>query len=111
MTLEQIKNTDKTYIIGADEVGNGSLAGPLVVCGVRAPKDWSLNGLRDSKKLSEKRRHVLGAEIIKQISTIPSPIKMHIAERNNIYIDQVGVAIALKSAYVEIFLALNENKD
>ena len=32
----------KPFIIGCDEVGYGCLAGPLVVVGVRAPKDWAI---------------------------------------------------------------------
>jgi len=50
---------DKPVIIGCDEVGYGCLAGPLVVVGVRAPKDWNLAGLNDSKKLSAKKREAL----------------------------------------------------
>jgi ribonuclease HII len=61
--LDQIKNTDKKYIIGVDEVGYGCLAGPLVIGAVRAPKNWTWPKLNDSKKLSEKRRVQLDAEI------------------------------------------------
>jgi ribonuclease HII len=93
--------SDKPFIVGADEVGYGCLAGPLVVCGVRAPKDWSLAGLNDSKKLSEKKRHVMGDKLSDLISK--NEITFHIAERSNVQIDKTGVAIALKSAYVECF--------
>lgn len=61
--LDQIKNSDKPYIIGVDEVGYGCIAGPLVICAVKAPKDWSYPGLNDSKKLSEKKRNKLSAEL------------------------------------------------
>ncbi len=43
------------YIIGADEVGYGAFAGPICVAAVRAPTDWHLAGLNDSKKLSRKK--------------------------------------------------------
>lgn len=109
MSLQKIQDSNKTFIVGADEVGYGSLAGPLVVVGVRAPKDWAIAGLKDSKKLSEKRRLVLGAELNKLVSRLE--IEMYYAERSNDFIDKVGVAVALKSAYVETFLALNPNHD
>jgi ribonuclease HII len=109
MTLQKIQDSNKPFIIGADEVGYGSLAGPLVVFGVRAPKDWSLDGLNDSKKLSEKRRLALGRQLFKLV--FDNEIQMYCAERSSWNIDEVGVASALKSAYVEIFQALNEKRD
>lgn len=47
------------FVIGADEVGYGAFAGPLRVAAVLAPKDWTLDGLNDSKKLSRKKREAL----------------------------------------------------
>jgi len=96
-----IVSSDKPFIVGADEVGYGCLAGPLVVCGVRAPRDWSLSGLNDSKKLSEKKRLVMGDKLSNLISK--NEITFHIAERSNVQIDKTGVAFALKDAYVEVF--------
>lgn len=40
------------FICGSDEVGLGSWAGPLYVCAVIVHKDWFLDGVTDSKKLS-----------------------------------------------------------
>lgn len=96
-----IVSSDKPFIIGADEVGYGCLAGPLVVCGVRAPRNWSLAGLNDSKKLSEKRRLVMGDKLSDLISK--NEITFWLAERSNVQIDKTGVAFALKDAYVEVF--------
>ena len=45
-----------TLIAGVDEVGRGPLIGPVVTAAVILPKDFSLKGLTDSKKLSEKKR-------------------------------------------------------
>lgn len=95
------KLTVKSNIIGADEVGYGSLAGPLVVVGVRAPKNWSLEGLNDSKKLSAKKRETMRAKLNELIEK--KEISWHLAERSNVQIDKAGVAVALKDAYVEIF--------
>jgi ribonuclease HII len=99
---------NKEYIIGADEVGAGPLAGPVVVCGVRAPKNWSLEGLNDSKKLSERRRLIMTDKLSKLI--LNKEITYHIAERSNKEIDQVGIALALKQSYVEIFHKLYDSK-
>ena len=43
-------------VAGVDEVGRGPLAGPVVACALILPKDHSIVGLKDSKKLSKKRR-------------------------------------------------------
>ena len=45
-----------TYIGGVDEVGRGPLIGPVVACCCVLTKDFKLEGLNDSKKLSEKKR-------------------------------------------------------
>lgn len=92
---------DKPLIVGCDEVGYGCLAGPLVVVGVRAPKDWGLEGLNDSKKLSAKRREAMTAKLEKLI--VSEEISWALAERSNTVIDKFGVAVALKDAYVEVF--------
>lgn len=44
------------YIGGIDEVGRGPLIGPVVAACVVLPKDLYIEGLTDSKKLSEKKR-------------------------------------------------------
>ncbi len=43
---------------GTDEAGRGPLYGPVVAACVVLPKDFKLEGLNDSKKLSEKKRNV-----------------------------------------------------
>ena len=54
-----------TLIAGVDEVGRGPLIGPVVAAAVILPKDYKLEGLTDSKKLSEKKREMF-YEIIKR---------------------------------------------
>lgn len=46
-----------TLIAGVDEVGRGPLVGPVVASAVILPVNYKLNGLTDSKKLSEKKRN------------------------------------------------------
>ena len=104
-TLLQIQQSIKPFFIGADEVGYGCLAGPLVVCGVRAPKGWTLAGLNDSKKLSEKKRDAMRLKLNELIEK--NEIQWHLAERSNNHIDKHGVAVSLKDAYVEVFKKLH----
>ena len=47
------------HICGIDEAGRGPLAGPVVVAGVIMPKDSMIEGVNDSKKVSEKKREKL----------------------------------------------------
>ena len=46
-------------IAGVDEVGRGPLAGPVIACAVILPAEHSIKGLKDSKKLSKKKREEL----------------------------------------------------
>lgn len=50
---------------GCDEAGRGCLSGPVVAAAVILPDGYSLAGLNDSKKLSEKRREELREIIIR----------------------------------------------
>ena len=50
-------------VVGVDEVGRGPLAGPVVACAVVLPEGLVIEGVTDSKKLSEKRRGALAAVI------------------------------------------------
>lgn len=45
-----------TLIAGVDEAGRGPLVGPVVAAAVILPKNYHLEGLNDSKQLSEKKR-------------------------------------------------------
>lgn len=44
------------YIAGVDEAGRGCLAGPVVAASVILPRDLIIEGLKDSKQLSAKKR-------------------------------------------------------
>ena len=60
------KYSSCSYICGIDEVGRGPLAGPVMTAAVILPKDCRILYINDSKKLSEKRREELYAEIMEQ---------------------------------------------
>ena len=53
---KELWNNGVNLIAGMDEVGRGPLIGPVVTACVILPKDFVLEGLTDSKKLSEKKR-------------------------------------------------------
>ena len=61
---QDLYNQGCNYICGIDEAGRGPLAGPVVVAAVIMPKDSFIEGINDSKKVSEKKREVLYDEII-----------------------------------------------
>ena len=54
------------YIAGIDEAGRGPLAGPVVVGVVIMKKDSFIEGINDSKKITEKKREKLYEQITKE---------------------------------------------
>ena len=62
---KQAKNKGYKYVCGVDEAGRGPLAGPVCAAAVIFPEDVEIEGLNDSKKLSEKKRESL-YDIIKE---------------------------------------------
>lgn len=52
----ELNNKGIELIAGVDEVGRGPLIGPVVAAAIILPKEYKLEGLTDSKKLSEKKR-------------------------------------------------------
>lgn len=62
-----IYETEKIqYICGIDEAGRGPLAGPVVVAAVIMPQNSMIEGINDSKKISEKKRETLYEQIIQE---------------------------------------------
>jgi len=53
-------------ICGIDEAGRGPLAGPVVVASVIMPKDSMIEGVNDSKKVSEKKREIIYDKILEE---------------------------------------------
>ena len=54
----ELHNKGINIIGGTDEAGRGPLFGPVVAACVVLPKNFELEGLNDSKKLSEKKRNI-----------------------------------------------------
>ncbi len=63
--MNQPMESTAILIAGVDEVGRGPLAGPVVTAAVILDPARPIDGLADSKKLTERRREVL-AELIKE---------------------------------------------
>lgn len=82
---------------GIDEAGRGPLAGDMVMAGCILTSH--IDGLNDSKKLSEKKREVL-FELIVQNS------HYHIVKITPAQIDNDGVSASLKRGLIEIMKAL-----
>ncbi len=59
----QIERPNVNYIAGVDEVGRGPLVGDVVTAAVILDPNKPIVGLADSKKLSDKKRQLLAAEI------------------------------------------------
>lgn len=59
-------NNNIQYICGIDEAGRGPLAGPVVVACCIMPKDSMIEGINDSKKISEKKREMIYEKIIEE---------------------------------------------
>ena len=55
--------TPSAHVAGVDEVGIGPLAGPVVACAVILNPAECIEGLGDSKSMSEKRRQFMAKEI------------------------------------------------
>lgn len=81
-----------SLIAGVDEVGRGPLVGPVVAAAVILPKNYKLEGLNDSKKLSEKKREKLFSIIMKDA------IAVGIGEVSAEEIDKINIYEASRKA-------------
>ena len=66
MQLDLLDFSEVTLLAGVDEVGRGPLCGPVVAAAVILDPQQPIEGLQDSKKLTEKRRIELDARIREQ---------------------------------------------
>lgn len=76
------------YICGVDEAGRGPLAGPVFAAAVILPEDYEIEGVNDSKKLSEKKREKLFDEIIEHA------LAYSIKNCDNFTIDDINILAA-----------------
>lgn len=85
-------------ICGIDEAGRGPLAGPVVVGAVILPENSFIEGVNDSKKVSEKKREKLYEEIVKEAIDYSVGIidQKTIDEINILNATKLGVKLALE---------------
>ena len=93
-------------VIGVDEAGRGPLAGSVVAAAVAFPPDFRIDGLTDSKKLSEKKREALYNQITRECY-------WSFAQSNSNEIDQINILeatmLAMKKAVEQLMLLLEDN--
>ena len=94
-------------IIGADEVGRGSLAGPIVGAAVKLEFQHLdlLSDVKDSKKLSPKKRE----EIYERVKA--NKIEYSISECSNLHIDQNGISVSNKEVLLNSINKLYQISD
>ena len=94
-----------TAVCGCDEAGRGPLCGPVVAAAVILPRDIDIDGLNDSKKLTEKKREAL-YEIIKE-----KAIAYAICEATPEEIDEINILNASMLAMRRAVEALSVKAD
>lgn len=71
--------------IGLDEAGRGPLAGPVVAAAVALPRGFKCEGIRDSKKLTAKKREELALRIKAEAAWAVSVVEVEEVDRLNIF--------------------------
>lgn len=88
-------------VAGIDEVGRGPLAGPVVAAAVILPKEYKIEGVNDSKKLSAKKREELYDIILEKA------VAYGIGVVSNERIDEINI---LQATYEAMREALSQLK-
>ena len=112
LRLNEIKQIDKSvfndgykYICGIDEAGRGPLAGPVVVAAVIMPEDSMIEGVNDSKKVSEKKREKLYDLILEEA------ISYSVGIVDQKEIDRINILNATKAGLTEAVRTLKVKPD
>ena len=97
--LQELSKYEEEYfqkgielIAGIDEAGRGPLAGPVVAAAVILPKHALIEGVNDSKKLSEKKREKVYEDIIS------NAIAWGVGIVDNNIIDEINILNATRLA-------------
>ena len=95
----------KKFIAGVDEVGRGPLCGPVVCCAVIMPMDDIIEGIDDSKKISEKKRERLYDLIMQKA------LSVKICMADNEEIDRINILAATKKCMENCIKGLDITPD
>ena len=101
---EDVRNQGYSFIAGVDEVGRGPGAGPVVAAAVIIPVDYLpklMGRVKDSKKVSEKKREALYEEITQNCS-------YGIGKVNNNVIDEINILEATKLAMRDALMYMKD---
>ena len=100
---EEIYKDGANYICGIDEAGRGPLAGPVVIASVIMPRNSMIEGVNDSKKVSEKKREKLYDQIINEAISYSVGIidEAKIDEINILQATKLGLNYAVKELKVK----------
>lgn len=110
--LKKLKEIEKEWyqkgakrICGIDEAGRGPLAGPVVVAAVIMPENSMIEGVNDSKKVTEKKREKLYDEITSNAIAWG----VGIIDQNEI--DEINILNATKKGLKKALIELIEKPD
>lgn len=101
----QFFSSKTKYIVGTDEAGRGSLAGPVCAAAVILPKNFKCEEINDSKKLSDKKRRALFIVIKKRA------LAYAIVFVNSEKIDEINILEASRLAMSKAICKLNHKFD
>ena len=101
----ELRSKGYKYICGIDEAGRGPLAGPVVVASVIMPENSMIEGVNDSKKVSEKKRE----KLYDQITQEAIAWNVGMADQNEI--DEINILNATKLALTRAIEGLKVKPD
>ena len=102
---KDLRNKGFNKICGIDEAGRGPLAGPVVVAGVIMPENSMIEGVNDSKKVSEKKRERLYDVMLEEA------ISYSVAIIGQDVIDDINILNATKQGVTQVVERLDVRPD
>jgi len=102
---EELRKKGFQYICGIDEAGRGPLAGPVVIASVIMPADSMIEGVNDSKKISEKKREKIYEQILEEA------ISYGVAIIGQDEIDEINILNATKKGLTVSLQELSQRPD
>lgn len=102
---KELWNKGYEFVAGVDEAGRGPLAGPVYAAAVILPKGVVIDGVNDSKKLTEKKRESL-FEVIKETA-----ISYAIVSVDEKEIDEINILNASMKAFAKALNELSQKAD
>ncbi len=98
---KQAASSGYRLVAGVDEAGRGPLAGPVVAAAVILPPDFSVTGINDSKKLTQRQRAAFYPQIRQQALAVAIGIV------NAVAIDTINIFQAARLAMAKAVARLD----